>query len=96
MIIDISMEAPPYLTTDETLPMYKKLPTASKIVPSHDDAKRFLDTLDEFWSQPQRQHLDVAVHCHYGFNRTGFLVCVYLIERHDMSPEEAIEAVSAG
>lgn len=96
MIIDVSMEAPPYLTTDETLPLYRKLPTASKIVPSREDVQRFLDALDEFWSQSHSRYLDVAVHCHYGFNRTGFLVCGYLIERRDMSPEEAIEAVSVG
>ena len=93
MIVDVSMEVPPYLTTDKGLPLYKKLPTESKVVPSPDDVARFLSTLDDFWAQKSNKHLDVAVHCHYGFNRTGFFVCAYLIERQNVSAAAAIEMV---
>jgi mRNA-capping enzyme len=34
----------------------------------------------------------VAVHCTHGFNRTGFLICAYLIEKLDWSVEAAVNA----
>ena len=33
----------------------------------------------------------VAVHCTHGVNRTGYLICRYLVERMGVEPEEAIE-----
>ena len=35
--------------------------------------------------------LPTAVHCTHGFNRTGFLIACYLIEKVDMSPRGAVE-----
>ena len=33
----------------------------------------------------------IGVHCHYGFNRTGFLICCALVEKRGMGVEEAME-----
>lgn len=33
----------------------------------------------------------IAVHCTHGFNRTGFLIIAYLVERMDCSLEIALE-----
>uniref|UniRef100_A0A8K9X6Q3 RNA guanylyltransferase and 5'-phosphatase n=1 Tax=Oncorhynchus mykiss TaxID=8022 RepID=A0A8K9X6Q3_ONCMY len=33
-----------------------------------------------------------GVHCTYGFNRTGFLICAYLVEKMDWSIEAAVAA----
>lgn len=35
---------------------------------------------------------EIALHCHYGFNRTGFVICCYLIEKLGYSVEAAIKA----
>ena len=32
----------------------------------------------------------IGVHCTHGVNRTGYLVCRYLIERLQWNPDEAI------
>lgn len=32
----------------------------------------------------------IAVHCTHGFNRTGFLICSYLIEKHDYAVDAAV------
>ncbi|KAH0565246.1 hypothetical protein GP486_001360 [Trichoglossum hirsutum] len=37
------------------------------------------------------QDLVIGVHCHYGFNRTGFFICSYLIERRQYSVQKAID-----
>lgn len=34
----------------------------------------------------------IAVHCTHGFNRTGFLICSYLVEALDWSIDAAVEA----
>lgn len=34
----------------------------------------------------------IAVHCTHGFNRTGFLICSYLVEAESWSPEAAVIA----
>jgi protein-tyrosine phosphatase len=33
----------------------------------------------------------IGVHCHYGFNRTGFFLVCYMVERLGYRVEEAIE-----
>ncbi|KAG9347413.1 hypothetical protein JZ751_004980 [Albula glossodonta] len=34
----------------------------------------------------------IGVHCTHGFNRTGFLICAYLVEKMDWSVEDAVAA----
>uniref|UniRef100_A0A8C5DSM7 mRNA-capping enzyme n=1 Tax=Gouania willdenowi TaxID=441366 RepID=A0A8C5DSM7_GOUWI len=36
----------------------------------------------------------IGVHCTHGFNRTGFLICAYLVEKLDWSVEAAVAAFS--
>ena len=45
-------------------------------------------------SQPQRSAL-IGVHCHYGFNRTGFFIACYLVEREGYSVQAAVDAFAA-
>ncbi|KAJ9611709.1 hypothetical protein H2200_004893 [Cladophialophora chaetospira] len=33
----------------------------------------------------------IGVHCHYGYNRTGFFICCYLIERCGYRAQDALE-----
>lgn len=33
----------------------------------------------------------IGVHCHYGFNRTGFFLCAYLIEKEGFGVQQAID-----
>ncbi|KAF9311338.1 hypothetical protein BG003_007510 [Podila horticola] len=89
-IVDISLDTPPYRTTDfdATSITYTKLPTVSKIPPSKDDVKRFISHCKACWAE--KPGVDIAVHCHYGFNRTGFMLCSYLIEEQKYSVSEAL------
>lgn len=78
---------------------YHKFPTVSKIPPTPEEVAGFIELVDriredqkklaqeEGW---QADHV-IGVHCHYGFNRTGYFVVSYLVERCGFSVQDAIE-----
>ncbi|KAI8821085.1 Alpha/Beta hydrolase protein, partial [Fimicolochytrium jonesii] len=90
LVIDISREAPPYAAEsfNNTTCVYQKLATTSKIPPTRDEVKRFCEVAREFWRKNPDTH--IGVHCHYGFNRTGFMVCSYLIEQNGCTVAQAL------
>ncbi|XP_037030418.1 mRNA-capping enzyme [Bradysia coprophila] len=58
--------------------------------PSHDQTQSFIELVDQFITD---NPLDmVGVHCTHGFNRTGFLIVSYMVERMDCSVEAAVLA----
>lgn len=58
--------------------------------PSLEQTRAFIEIVDTF---TQEHPLDyVGVHCTHGFNRTGFLIVSYMVERMDCSVEAAILA----
>lgn len=90
-VIDISHDNPVYDPKgleDGGIP-YHKFPTVSKQPPQSDEVKEFIDLVDKIRSE-KRQGL-IGVHCHYGFNRTGFFLVSYLIERLGYRVEDAID-----
>ncbi|XP_067933947.1 mRNA-capping enzyme-like [Watersipora subatra] len=48
----------------------------------------FIDVVDKFIKQKPLEV--IGIHCTHGFNRTGFLICSYLVEKMDWSIEAAI------
>ncbi|KAI2788809.1 hypothetical protein POX_e06830 [Penicillium oxalicum] len=102
-VIDISHESPVYNpnTMEKGGVHYYKHPTVSKIPPTPDEARDFIALVDRL----QREIDDlvekrddtslprplVGVHCHYGYNRTGFLIACYLIERLGYGVQDAID-----
>ena len=93
LVIDISKDPPPYDTTQ--VPYYK-LPTQSKRPPTPDQVAHFIQIVHRFFQSiatsphPPMVAGEVSVHCHYGYNRTGFMICSYLIEKGGMAVDEAI------
>ncbi|KAI1265234.1 dual specificity phosphatase catalytic domain-containing protein [Xylariaceae sp. FL1019] len=63
---------------------YHKFPTVSKIPPSSGEVAAFIRLVEQI-REDQRSS------CHYGFNRTGFFVVSYLVERCGYSVQEAID-----
>ncbi|OAX81100.1 hypothetical protein ACJ72_04556 [Emergomyces africanus] len=99
-VIDISHESPVYdpAQLEKGGIQYHKLPTVSKIPPTIDEVRDFVSLvsrLEEEISAVQppdgAQKPVLGVHCHYGFNRTGFFVASYLIERKGFSVQGAID-----
>jgi len=97
-VIDISHESPVYdpKGLDEGGIEYHKFPTVSKIPPTPEEAKDFIKLVDRLRTSPSATEKDendalIGVHCHYGFNRTGFFICCYLIEKEGYGVQQAID-----
>lgn len=90
-IIDISADIPPYNPKSFKHIKYYKCATVSKVVPDQVAVRRFIDLVDDILLETDVENPLIAVHCHYGFNRTGFLICCYLVERLGWSVAEAVE-----
>lgn len=90
-VIDISHDNPVYdpKGLEEGGIPYHKFPTVSKQPPQIDEVNMFIDLVDKIRSE-KRPGL-IGVHCHYGFNRTGFFLVSYLIERLGYRVEDAID-----
>ncbi|KAI1768752.1 hypothetical protein GGR53DRAFT_351261 [Hypoxylon sp. FL1150] len=101
-IIDISHDDPVYdpKSFGEGI-KYHKFPTVSKIPPTDAEVAGFIKLVDKIredqktraatepgWSKD----VVVGVHCHYGFNRTGYFVVCYLVERCGFAVRDAIDA----
>jgi protein-tyrosine phosphatase len=84
---------------------YVKFPTVSKLPPSADDVEGFLGTIDRLREELEEEvkardgegvikgvKPTIGVHCHYGYNRTGYLVVCCLVERMGWTVAEAVEA----
>ncbi|KAI8128169.1 mRNA-capping enzyme [Lucilia cuprina] len=56
--------------------------------PSPEQTRSFIEIVDNFINE--RPFDIIAVHCTHGFNRTGFLIASYLVERLDCSVEAAL------
>ncbi|KAF8540495.1 Alpha/Beta hydrolase protein [Trichophaea hybrida] len=93
-IIDLSHESPPYdPSTFGGGLKYHKYPTVSKMPPTPDEVAGFIKLVDSIReARGYDENSVIACHCHYGFNRTGFFICTYLIERLGFSVKESIES----
>lgn len=56
--------------------------------PSPEQTRSFIELVDNFINE--RPFDVIAVHCTHGFNRTGFLIISYMVERLDCSVEAAL------
>ena len=95
-VIDISHESPVYdpKALDNGGIEYHKFPTVSKIPPTPSDVQDFITLVDTLRNQKGSLGTDdrvIGIHCHYGFNRTGFFICSYLIEKEGYTVQDAID-----
>eukprot|EP01026_Neomeris_dumetosa_P060245 TRINITY_DN56779_c0_g4_i2.p1 TRINITY_DN56779_c0_g4~~TRINITY_DN56779_c0_g4_i2.p1 ORF type:complete len:335 (-),score=36.89 TRINITY_DN56779_c0_g4_i2:104-1108(-) len=88
MILDVSDHTCLYQQDMPVNIEYQQVRLVAKQLPSHEVVRKVHAVANEFWSRYPNKY--IAIHCAYGFNRTGFLVCAYLVEMLDMSVEEAL------
>ncbi|RDA86224.1 hypothetical protein CP532_5105 [Ophiocordyceps camponoti-leonardi (nom. inval.)] len=97
-VVDISKDQPVYdprgLERGGRV-RYHKFPTVSKIPPEAHEIEAFISLVDDIRRKRAEQALEpavVGVHCHYGFNRTGYFIVCYLVERCGFTVPKAIDA----
>uniref|UniRef100_UPI00358FA277 RNA/RNP complex-1-interacting phosphatase isoform X2 n=1 Tax=Myxine glutinosa TaxID=7769 RepID=UPI00358FA277 len=74
---------------------YMKIYTAGKSVPNQDVIDQFSETVKYFLGNNIENDKLIGVHCTHGVNRTGYLLCRYLIDFEHLDPEAVIYAFSA-
>lgn len=92
LVIDLTFTTRYYRLQDipESL-MFVKIFTASHKVPSDDTILSFKRAVRGFLRDNGENDKLIGVHCTHGLNRTGYLICRYLIDVNGMDPKEAIE-----
>ncbi|CEP02889.1 hypothetical protein PBRA_002855 [Plasmodiophora brassicae] len=90
-IIDLSNETDNYEVAGRFSSVaHLKMSFESKVIPSRQHVADFIRLVQDNMPLDTDNGL-IAVHCHYGFNRTGFLICSFLCEVLGLSPDEAID-----
>ncbi|XP_070389458.1 RNA/RNP complex-1-interacting phosphatase-like [Dermacentor albipictus] len=60
-------------------------------VPNERVVKSFFAAVGEFVAKPDNDDKLVGVHCTHGVNRTGYVVCRYMVDKLGIAPATAIE-----
>jgi len=69
---------------------HKKVMTKGHEIPNSFVVKQFYAAVDEVLAKEDRKL--IGVHCTHGLNRTGYLICRYMIQKLGVDPEVAIAA----
>ncbi|XP_069070319.1 RNA/RNP complex-1-interacting phosphatase isoform X2 [Pleurodeles waltl] len=92
MIIDLTCTTRYYnpVALPKTM-AYSKIYTAGHAIPDAQTIQQFKSIVTQFLSENTGNDKLIGVHCTHGLNRTGYLVCRYLIDLEGMDPNAAIE-----
>ncbi|XP_031734641.1 RNA/RNP complex-1-interacting phosphatase isoform X2 [Anarrhichthys ocellatus] len=92
LIVDLTFTTRYYTLQDipESL-LVLKIFTAGHEVPSDDTILSFKRAVCRFLRDNAENDKLIGVHCTHGLNRTGYLICRYLIDVDGMDPKEAVE-----
>nr|XP_026693212.1 RNA/RNP complex-1-interacting phosphatase homolog isoform X2 [Ciona intestinalis]XP_026693213.1 RNA/RNP complex-1-interacting phosphatase homolog isoform X2 [Ciona intestinalis]XP_026693214.1 RNA/RNP complex-1-interacting phosphatase homolog isoform X2 [Ciona intestinalis] len=70
---------------------HHKIFVPGQIIPPPKVVSDFTSIMSKFEKNKQSDNEVIAVHCTHGLNRTGYLICRYLIEEKKFKPKDAIE-----
>ncbi|XP_005686413.1 PREDICTED: RNA/RNP complex-1-interacting phosphatase isoform X2 [Capra hircus] len=92
LIIDLTYTRRYYKPEElpENIP-YLKIYTVGHQVPDDDTILKFKTAVNGFLKENKDNDRLIGVHCTHGLNRTGYLICRYLIDVEGMRPDDAIE-----
>ncbi|XP_076659209.1 LOW QUALITY PROTEIN: uncharacterized protein LOC143362704 [Halictus rubicundus] len=69
---------------------YRKIWVVGHEVPSRKDVVKFFELMEDFTSTCGEEDI-IGVHCTHGINRSGYLICRYLVEQLGWNAEESIK-----
>jgi hypothetical protein len=72
---------------------YVHVGLVAKELPPQEVIDQVEQVAQEFWSR--KPDCYICLHCCYGFNRTGYVLCSYLCQVHGMSVEESLASFGA-
>lgn len=90
MIIDLANHECLYADDIPANLEYAHVQLVAKVLPPQEAIDEVQRTAQGFWKRRPGDY--IAIHCAYGFNRTGFVVCAYLCQACGMSVDEALES----
>lgn len=70
---------------------YRKIFVPGRIIPSISVMSEFSECVNDFLDDNENNSSVIMVHCTHGLNRTGYMVCRFLIEEKKFDPEVAIK-----
>ncbi|XP_059485214.1 RNA/RNP complex-1-interacting phosphatase [Neocloeon triangulifer] len=88
MLIDLTNTSRYYAPQELSGVSHVKVMCPGQQVPPAGVVNTFFDAVDSFLRSPKEGL--IGVHCTHGVNRTGFLICKYLVSRMGFSPEQAV------
>lgn len=103
-IVDLSKDTPVYdpAGLERAGVRYHKFPTISKVPPTALEVDGFVKLVDRLREEQKNRAAEeswdskaehaIGVHCHYGFNRTGYFIVCYLVEKCGFGVQQAIDA----
>lgn len=86
VLIDLSSGAPSYNPVSLNY-KYFKINLESKKIPNDNELNDFMKII----RRHRNDDVIFGVHCNYGYNRTGYFICAYLIVEEKMSVDAALE-----
>ena len=92
LVIDLTFKYPCYYEPMEFLENgvdYVKIGCPGHVIPPDKTFFNFCDTIDAF--HQEHPELIIGVHCTHGINRTGYMICRYMVERRGFSAEQALK-----
>ncbi|KAK6738350.1 hypothetical protein RB195_020455 [Necator americanus] len=91
LVVDLTNTDRYYKKSDWDYYNVKKMNCPGHEVSEREDiVQKFLETVDEFVSDSNNNEKLIGVHCTHGLNRTGYLICRYLIDRKGWTAAHAI------
>ncbi|CAL4153801.1 unnamed protein product [Meganyctiphanes norvegica] len=69
---------------------HHKLRSAGHAIPNAEKVNEFNRIVDKFLSDNSDNGKLIGVHCTHGINRTGYMICRYMIQRQGKDPKRAI------
>lgn len=70
--------------------LYKKIFMPGRVIPEQSIMQEFYNAVEDFEENNQANNDVIAVHCTHGLNRTGYMVCKYMVERKGIDADVAI------
>ncbi|KAK9968640.1 hypothetical protein ABG768_002955 [Culter alburnus] len=96
LIIDLTFTTRYYKVEDLPNTLYHlKIFTAGHEVPNDATILSFKKAVRHFLQENENNDKLIGVHCTHGLNRTGYLICRYLIDVDGMKPQKAINLFNA-